>query len=627
MAKIRVLHLIDHLGLGGVQNLLAGLSKHMDRGLFETEIAVLYGHRSFNEKEFTSQGVPVHYLSRSPYSSASQLFALSRLLGSKSFDILHTHLFFGCLFGLAAALPRPALLKIVSIEHMPEQVPFFCFPVYRACGPAADAFFAVNGPIEKDALAAGLPRKKLHALTLGCDADAFSGVHDRMRLRKTLGIPEKDPVIFRSARLAPDKRHDLFLKAMPPLLRRVPSAKLMIAGDGPSRARLEKLAAELGVENSVYFLGNRKNLPELNAVSDLGAELGFGIATLEHMAAGLPVVSFDAVGARDLIRDGENGAVSGAEDVEGFAEKAAYFLLNEAERARAGKNARETVMKRYSHQVMAREYAALYGRLLEEKRRQLSVFDFGANWKDFSEKKLDAAKLAAAEASLKTLLGSEDLRGLSFLDVGCGSGIFSIAAQRLGVSRALGVDVNETAVEVSRKNAVAAGADGVEFSRVDVLHREAMRRLGRFDVVYAWGSLHHTGDLWQAVQNVCGAVSPGGRLVLAVYNRHFTSGAWKFIKKIYNRASPPFQRAMTVFFCPVIFVSKALLTLKNPLKLRRGMDFYTDVVDWVGGYPYEYASPAEVTSFVEKNGFRRQRIFPSWAPTGNNEFVFVKERE
>lgn len=255
----------------------------------------------------------------------------------------------------------------------------------------------------------------------------------------------------------------------------------------------------------------------------------------------------------------------------------------------------------------------------------MKQFDFGKNWQAFSEKRIDAERLMMACRSLRGLIQRDSLAGLTFLDVGCGSGLFSIAAYRLGASKVVGLDINPRCVETSKRNRDRLiPAAPVEFYAASALEPDQLKRFGAFDVVYAWGSLHHTGSMWTAIQNVSTCVAPGGLLVLAIYNKHMTSPLWKAIKRTYNQVPGPVQRFMIYFFGGVIYVAKWLVTRTDPLKKERGMDFWFDVVDWVGGHPYEYAEPADVEWWVRDAGFGLRNYVPAQVPTGCNEFVFSK---
>jgi 2-polyprenyl-6-hydroxyphenyl methylase/3-demethylubiquinone-9 3-methyltransferase len=255
-----------------------------------------------------------------------------------------------------------------------------------------------------------------------------------------------------------------------------------------------------------------------------------------------------------------------------------------------------------------------------------SQFDFGANWQAFSNRLIDENRLAAAMESLRRLLQRNTFDGLAVADVGCGSGLFSIAAARLGAARVVGLDINPLCIEVCRRNKDRLAPDaGVTFHLASVLSPEELASFGTFDLVYAWGSLHHTGAMWDALRNVTTMVKPGGTLVLAIYNQHATSRIWWIIKRTYNRA-PRFARLpMAGAAAVVIFCAKALVTRRNPLEKERGMSFWYDVVDWVGGYPYEYASRPRIEEVITHAGFTPTQFVRAQVPTGCNEFVFRRD--
>jgi 2-polyprenyl-6-hydroxyphenyl methylase/3-demethylubiquinone-9 3-methyltransferase len=255
----------------------------------------------------------------------------------------------------------------------------------------------------------------------------------------------------------------------------------------------------------------------------------------------------------------------------------------------------------------------------------MRVFDFGANWQEFTAERVDEQRLGIAEQSLRTLLDRPHLEGQTVLDVGCGSGLFAVAAARLGAERVVGIDINPRSIAASEQNhARFAPAASISFTQASALDAGRMAMLGQFDIVYAWGSLHHTGAMQDAIRNTIQCVAPGGTLVLAIYNQHATSGIWKRIKWFYNQVPALIQRLLVLVFAFVIFVAKLIVTRRNPLEKERGMDFWYDVIDWVGGYPYEYATPSAMTTLIEAQGYRLQKLVPAQVPTGCNEFVFTR---
>ena len=261
-------------------------------------------------------------------------------------------------------------------------------------------------------------------------------------------------------------------------------------------------------------------------------------------------------------------------------------------------------------------------------------FEFGRNWRVFSAQ-IDEARVAEATQALRRLLGVESLAGRSFLDVGCGSGLHALAALRLGADRVEAVDLDPEAVATAR-DTLSRHAEGASWA---VRQRDAFALSpetdGRFDVVYSWGVLHHSGDLWRAVGRVAALVRPGGLLVIALYKRTPLCGFWTWEKRLFVRSGPARRRILVALFV----AARALRDLvrgRNPWarlrahRAQRGMYWYTDAVDWLGGLPYESASPEEVGRFVEPLGFRLEASFhtrASWGVigTGNAEYRFRRD--
>ena len=203
-------------------------------------------------------------------------------------------------------------------------------------------------------------------------------------------------------------------------------------------------------------------------------------------------------------------------------------------------------------------------------------FAFGRNWRQFL-KTLDEKRIASAQDSVKTLLGIDDFSDKRFLDAGCGSGLFSLAAYRLGAKvTSFDVDAQSVACAEVLKTQYAGSDQRWEITTGSLLQQEFVTGLGDFDVVYCWGVVHHTGDMWKVIEYLTSIVSPSGHLVLAIYNDELhVSRAWRGIKKIYSML-PSFLRPIYVFLIgTMLFLSRAwstaiaclirIITLRNPL--------------------------------------------------------------
>ena len=262
-------------------------------------------------------------------------------------------------------------------------------------------------------------------------------------------------------------------------------------------------------------------------------------------------------------------------------------------------------------------------------------FDFGENWRQFLSV-LDDTRIAEAERSLEQMLGRGALDGKSFLDVGSGSGLFSLAAIRLGARRVHSLDVDPSSVactlELKRRYLPAAEHWTVE--RASVLDKPHLAALGTWDIVYSWGVLHHTGDMWKAMAHVDELVAPHGRLFIALYNdQGRRSRIWRTIKRTYNLLPRSLRPAFVVI---VMAPREALAAASDFVRLRpmayprrwteykrsRGMSRWHDLVDWVGGYPFEVAKPDDVFRFYRERGFQLVELITR--TSGCNEYVFAR---
>jgi SAM-dependent methyltransferase len=266
------------------------------------------------------------------------------------------------------------------------------------------------------------------------------------------------------------------------------------------------------------------------------------------------------------------------------------------------------------------------------------AFAFGKNWQRYVASYLDPERVEIAAQSLRDLV-EEDLAGRSFVDIGAGSGLFSLCAHQAGAAGVVSVDVDPDSVaacrELRRRSGNPSTWDVLEGS---ILDADFVGTLDPGDIVYSWGVLHHTGDMYAGIRQLARVVKPGGLLVIAIYNRatgrFLDSDRWWRIKRRYNHSSRMAQQVMEVaFFC--YWTATRLKARKNPVRIareykkNRGMALKTDLIDWLGGYPYEYATADEIVRFCgDELGLQIVKVLGNPPTgTGNNQFVFRRAAE
>ncbi|QJB56567.1 class I SAM-dependent methyltransferase [Pseudodesulfovibrio sp. zrk46] len=270
---------------------------------------------------------------------------------------------------------------------------------------------------------------------------------------------------------------------------------------------------------------------------------------------------------------------------------------------------------------------------IEQKKR----FRFGKNWRNFLSQLTEARK-AEAEKSLRELLEVDTLEGKTFLDIGSGSGLFSLAAARMGAKvRSFDFDPQSVACTSDLKNSFAQRDNSWEVSEGSILDQAFVDSLEQHDIVYSWGVLHHTGDMWTAIDNAQSLVSPGGKLIIALYNdQGFKSRLWTKLKKTYVQSSPFFKKVILysmVAGMETMYATARAINGKNPLPFKewkeyqknRGMSKWYNYIDWIGGYPFEVSRPEEVFNHLRAKGFQLEHLITCGGGHGCNEFVFVKK--
>ena len=252
-------------------------------------------------------------------------------------------------------------------------------------------------------------------------------------------------------------------------------------------------------------------------------------------------------------------------------------------------------------------------------------FQFGENWSKYL-RHLEPDRILEAEKSLLEMFELQEFNNQSFLDAGCGSGLFSLAARNLG-ARVFSFDSDGGSVRCAEKlkDRFYGNDEKWQIELGSVLNHRFLKEIGKYDLVYCWGVLHHTGAMFEGLQQIVLTVKPQGKIFISIYNNQGVfSRYWSLVKRTYVRY--PLTRPFFILLHTVypLLPSLAFKKLRKE-KVPRGMSAWYDLLDWLGGYPFETSTVSYIFDFFKAKGFQLEKIKTVGGKHGCNEFVFRKD--
>jgi L-malate glycosyltransferase len=386
--KIRVLQLVESLGMGGAERLIAMLAINSDRKRFEIIPCALRESGPLEQElkaagvDYRILGIPRRSILTGPLFIADlrrTLAALARILKELSIDILHTHLTESTLIGILAArqagVPRVCTtvhsVTITSQRGRFSPRAWLLRIAVNKMFSRADRIVAVSeGVAARTRLQINVPCERIITIPNGIEGDRFAFQCDKAMQRRKLGLPNDRQVAVAIGRLTPEKGYPYLLSALtsiPPHQRPL----TLVVGYGPDRAELESSVLASGLEKDVKFLGLRRDVPELLAAADLfvlpSLWEGLPLVLLEAMAAGLPAIVTAVGGNTEVVQDGISGTVIPPGDAQALTTAVCSLLSDPFMRDRLGRAARQRFETSFSMQRFVEAHECLYETLLSPK--------------------------------------------------------------------------------------------------------------------------------------------------------------------------------------------------------------------------------------------------------------------
>ncbi len=383
--KRKVLQLIGSFHQGGSELQAVQLTRLLhESGRYEVRVACLdSGGVLRNEIDRLELGEISEFRLTSFYNrnAVRQLRRFARLLSEREIDIIQTHDFYSNVFGMAAGRLARVPARIAARRETSGWRTTAQKVVERAAYRMANAIVANSEAVRDQLVREGVRREKIAVVYNGLNRERVAASrrisrHEKLAL---LGLPQSDECRFVTivANLRhPVKDHSMFLRAARRVREAVPQARFVIAGEGPLIDETRRFAAQLGLEQDLFFLGRCENVAELLSISDVcvlsSKAEGFSNAILEYMAASRPAVVTDVGGAREAIIDGESGYLVRAGDDEQMGARIINLLLDPVKADSMGRQARQLVEEKFSLQAQLERTEKLYDRLLARSPRAVA---------------------------------------------------------------------------------------------------------------------------------------------------------------------------------------------------------------------------------------------------------------
>ena len=376
--KIKILHIIETSGPGGAETVLLNIVNNLDKKKYHSIVVLL--KTGWFYQRLTQSRIPTIVLRSAHSYDLRFLLRLWLNIRKHRIDLIHSHLpdvnFYSCLAGLTAGIPVVTTYhgristqqKAIDTDNLK----------YFLIGRLSTKIVTVSDYLKNDLVQiAQFPPRKLKRIYNGVDWKRFDLHFDSMIKRRELKIDSDEKVVGMVANLRPTKGYQYFIQAAAIIAKNIPKVKFLIIGEEEDelRERVKKEIESLDLRDKVILLGFREDVPELLRILDVfvlsSISEGLSIATIEAMAAGVPVVVTKSGGPQEVVVEGKTGFLVPPKDERSLAEKTLLFLKNEKLATSMGREAQVQVRTKFSIDMMIRNYQAVYQECLGKGEHQV----------------------------------------------------------------------------------------------------------------------------------------------------------------------------------------------------------------------------------------------------------------
>ena len=612
----------------------------------DLEISTVSSQSTVQDAEL--QATLLRQTSTLPISLRNEVFQYAGLLLNNSPAITHFWLDSVCIKGgiaaVLAGIPRIILgLRSLPPYHFAFHQPYMR-EAYRWLAKQPQVIIINNshaGAKEYETWL-GLPENTIRVIHNGFDtgADKFIDIDESIvaTFKQKYNIPGSSPVIGTVIRFSEEKRPIFWVEIANRINQLDSDIHFLLVGDGPMLDVVKKKVKDNGLNDVVHFAGRVSDVYDHISSMDLflltSRIEGLPNVLIESQLLGVPVVTTRAGGASETLINNKTGWLLEDENVINVASQICSLIHDKTWLKEAGHAGKAYVEKTFGIENMSLGMESIYKlkgeAILQEDNNKR--FEFGKNWESFIMTNFSNEVLGESKRHLLNFLDGHDLKGKSFLDVGCGSGLHSLAALDAGAAHVSSFDYDPISIKATNylKHLQVDHADW-KIEQASILDDGFINNLPLFDIVYSWGVLHHTGDVWHALKNAAGRVKPGGLFYVALYSADVQIDPgpefWLEVKKKYVSSGLLKRRWMEVWYIWRFMMDREwgkfsdVVERARAYKKERGMNLITDVRDWLGGWPMEFVFDDDVIKFCKDKGLALEKISSGEA---NTEFLFKR---